>query len=525
MKKMVTAVALVGLSLPVMAQALEFQTPGALGIGRAGVARTTDAYATFINPAGLAFYDQANPFSTKFNGGVGVSINASLADNVDKIGKLDTGKLSYTAESNPTNDPVIDNRNLVNATASTAQAVQALAIIDNVSKTGGALTVNVDLALAFQYRNFALGIGGLSEIGARVDPKKVDLGNLRTGASNVAAVNTAGQNVTALVKDLNGGITPTGAVAQSTNYFTPTQWASVVNSIVTSTGATQAEAATLANKVGSQLGAPGTQLAGLTTDQVVTGLNLAASTFNGGSIDSNTTRVDLVGIILAEIPFSYGHKLDLGTFGKLGIGGTAKVMQATVYTQSPYLFKDFKDGSSSFTTKVKDSKTDSVTFGIDLGALWRYEDLQAVGPINVGLVARNLNSPKFDAPAPYAGASKGNVKVKPQARLGLGLEPLSWLSIAADMDVTKNETILPDVYSQNVGGGLELHWYLAALRLGILKNIAESGSKPVITAGIGLGPRWFRLDIDAAVATDTGKYDGTTYPREAKVEFGLSTIF
>ena len=53
MKKMMTAVALLGLSLPVMAQALEFQTPGALGMGRAGVARTTDAYATFINPAGL----------------------------------------------------------------------------------------------------------------------------------------------------------------------------------------------------------------------------------------------------------------------------------------------------------------------------------------------------------------------------------------------------------------------------------------------------------------------------------------
>ena len=41
MKKMMTAIALFGLAIPVMAQAAEFQTPGTLGMGRAGVARTT----------------------------------------------------------------------------------------------------------------------------------------------------------------------------------------------------------------------------------------------------------------------------------------------------------------------------------------------------------------------------------------------------------------------------------------------------------------------------------------------------
>ena len=92
MKKMRTAIVLLGLSLPVMAQAAEFQTPGALGMGRAGVARTTDAYATFINPAGLAFYDKA--FNMKLGAGLGVSISSSLADNFDKVGKLDLSSSS-----------------------------------------------------------------------------------------------------------------------------------------------------------------------------------------------------------------------------------------------------------------------------------------------------------------------------------------------------------------------------------------------------------------------------------------------
>ncbi|MFA7403476.1 MAG: conjugal transfer protein TraF [Pelobacteraceae bacterium] len=513
MKKMMAAVALLGLSLPVMAQALEFQTPGSLGIGRAGVARTTDAYSIFWNPAGLAFYEKS--FSAKFNGGAGVAINAALADNVDKIGKLDTDKLSYTATGNAATDAA-------NAVASTAQAVQALAIIDDIDKTKGELTVNVDLALGFQYRNFALGIGGVSEIGA--GNVKVDRANLRTGDSSTTST-VALSNIQSLVRDMNGGVAPT-VTTNTQTYFNQTQWQSVVDKIkVAVPGVSDAEAATLANKTGAQLAASGTSLAGLSPDQVVSGLELAAQSFNGGSIDNNKSTVDLVGIVVAEIPFSYGHKLDLGALGKLGVGATVKVMQGTVYGKQALIFKDFKEGSSDFTSRVKDSKDESTAFGIDLGALWRYEDLKSVGPINVGFVAKNLNSPKFDGPTPAAGAEKTSIKVKPQARIGVGLDPLSWLSIAADMDVTKNETVLPGTHSQNLGGGLEMHWNFAAIRAGIYKNIAESGSKPIVTAGLGLGPQWLRFDIDAAVSTDKGRYDNTSYPREAKVEFGLSTTF
>jgi hypothetical protein len=157
--------------------------------------------------------------------------------------------------------------------------------------------------------------------------------------------------------------------------------------------------------------------------------------------------------------------------------------------------------------------------------LWRYEDVPYVGPINVGLVAKNLNSPKFDGPTPAAGFVKRDVTVKPQVRMGIGLDPLSWLSIAADMDMTKNDTILADEKNQNLGAGLELHWAYGAIRLGMYNNIAESSSSPILTAGIGLGPHWFRFDIDGAISTESGKYKDTSYPREAKVEFGLSTAF
>jgi hypothetical protein len=204
-------------------------------------------------------------------------------------------------------------------------------------------------------------------------------------------------------------------------------------------------------------------------------------------------------------------------------------MKGTVYSQDVIVssLKDSKDA----TTKAKDQHSESTQFGLDLGALWRLEDVKYVGPVNVGLALKNLNSPKFDGPKnPTTGAATDKIKVEPQARIGLGLDPLSWLSIAVDMDLTKNKTVIPGRDSQLIGGGLEAHfdhWYALwlALRAGVYKNIGETGSKPVITAGLSLGPKWLRFDVNGAFATETAKYDNKSYPNEAKVEFGLSTAF
>jgi hypothetical protein len=518
MKKILTAAALLGLSLPVAAQALEFQTPGALGMGRAGVARSTDAYATFINPAGLAFYDKA--FSMRLGGGVGVSITSSLADNIDKIGKLglsNGGGMNYSASAQ--------------ATDATVKAVQFAGIIDELAQKKGDLAINVDLALAFQVQNFGLGVIGTTELGAGVG--YVDTINLRMGSTTSGATSTANVNTLAADMGITAGspTTPTYSAAGLTSSgFTSAQFSQIVTALQ-GAGASSTTAAQLAVKLDAQLATSGASQAGLTPAQLVSALNLTAATMNptNGSIDSNTSTVQLRGIAIAEVPLAYGHKFDLGSFGKLGIGGAAKIMQGTVYSQDVVVssLKDSKDA----TTKAKDQHSESTQFGLDLGALWRLEDVKFVGPVNVGLALKNLNSPKFDGPKnPTTGAATDKIKVEPQARLGLGLDPLSWLSLAADMDLTKNKTILPGRDSQLIGGGLEAHfdhWYALwlALRAGAYKNIGDSGSKPVITAGLSLGPQYFRFDVNGAFATETAKYDNKSYPNEAKVEFGLSTSF
>ncbi len=515
MKKIMTAVTLLGLSLPVMAQAMEFQTPGALGMGRAGVARTTDSYATFINPAGLAFYEKS--FSMRLGAGVGVAISSSLADNVDKIGKLDLSTTDMNYSAGATAQQVTD---------ATAKAAQYAGVLQDLNDKKGDLAVNVDLTLGFQFRNFGLGIIGISEVGAGVG--SVDLVNIRAGNTGVAT------SVTQLSADMGASSLNSNGIA---TYFSPAEYSKLLEALApaaTSTAAQIQQAKNLLTTLEVQLKSSGGNTTGLTPAQIAQGLQVIAPTLTATSaantsIDNNKTTVLLRGLAVVEVPLAYGHKFDLGSFGKLGIGAAAKVMQGTVYS-TDYEVMKLKD-SKDITSKVKDNHSESTQLGVDLGVLWRLEEIKFIGPINVGLAVKNLNSPKFDGPKdPVTFAPTEKVKVEPQGRIGLGLEPLSWLSLAADFDITKNKTIMQGRDSQNIGGGLEAHfehWYALwlALRAGAYKNIAETAGKPVITGGLSLGPRWMRFDLDAAVATATGRYDNQSYPREAKVEFGLSTTF
>lgn len=511
MKKMLTAVALLGLSLPVAAQAMEFQTPGALGMGRAGVARTTDAYATFINPAGLAFYQRA--FSTRLNALVGVAVTSNMADNIDKVGKLeldDGASLSFTSTSTP-----------AEVASATTKAAQFAGVLTNLNEKRGDLSLNADLSLGFQFRNFGLGLFGTSDLGAFVG--NVDLVNVRVGDSATNFSPTVSQ-FAALLGASAG--TSTGVAT----YFSQAAYDQLVLSYQAAGAASLQEARDLTSKLETELSADGVNTTGLTPDQIAQGLQVIAPTLGttGGTIDNNTTTVLLRGIAIAEIPLAYGHKFDLGRFGKLGIGGSAKVMMGTVYSSDVEVMN--LEDSDDAADRIDDEHAESTKFGVDLGALWRLEGVKYIGPINVGLALKNLNSPEFDGPRnPITGAVT-KVKVEPQARLGFALDPLSWLSIAADLDLTKNKSVTPGRESQLFGGGIEAHfdhWYALwlALRVGAYKNIAQDSSKPVITAGLSLGPKYLRLDINGAVATEKGRYDNKSVPLEGKVEFGLSTAF
>lgn len=192
----------------------------------------------------------------------------------------------------------------------------------------------------------------------------------------------------------------------------------------------------------------------------------------------------LRGLEARQLAFSYAYAFSDKTFS---IGITAKVIQGASYNGST----DLQGGSGVSTTDHFGKPTISTTYGIDLGAIYRPSSL-----IRFAIVAKDINTPTFD------GAGGGELKLEPQVRTGVAINPYSSLTLTADVDVTSNKTFVPGVKSQLLSFGLEqtiLSEFLS-FRVGTFKNMQDASTPFVPTAGLGI--RWFNFRADAG-----GGYD------------------
>lgn len=223
-------------------------------------------------------------------------------------------------------------------------------------------------------------------------------------------------------------------------------------------------------------------------------------------VENGDINADIRAIALAEVPIAYGHKLELSG-GNLMIGGALKYMQALTYTDT-YNIDNTENANSS---QLEETST---SFGVDLGLA--YEPYFAQD-LTLAVVGKNLNTPEFTF------ADGAIVKIKPMVRVGVAYNILESLEIAADVDVTKNETFVSGVENQMVGGGLNWHpasWF--ALRGGAMKNLdANDQADLIYTAGLGFGFKWFQLDLSGQVSNKTSTVGDTTLPQYAKVNLAL----
>jgi len=511
MKKMRIAVALLGLSLPVMAEATEFQTPGALGMGGAGVARNNGALTAYWNPAGGAFNE--TPFAMHVGVGIGARGSEGLAENIDRLSDVDFDNVKSFSSTQ-------------GATA-VGDMVKTITVLDDIGKRNGNIALNGQVPLGFAIKHVSFGVYGNFE--GYILPK-ADIVNILPTSANSTPVS---------VTDIYNAVA--GQTYTPSGYFSSTQLTGLAGQfepyLTASPGLTAAQKAQqLTYAIDSQLA--GSNIPASTSYDSLTATLIPALTSPDGSktFNKNTTSAMTKAITYYEVPLSYGHPFDFGNYGKLGIGATAKIISGTVY-QNQVLLVNRPGGdnisSSDLVDDITKNSKSSVNFGIDLGALYKYDKW-----LSVGLVAKNLNSPKFDAPdydAPVANdptqttiVHGEDVKLKPQLRLGVAVEPYSWLLIASDLDLTNNDTVAPgtvvgsSVKSRNFGGGVEVHPYSwLRVRGGAYKNLAASDVGMVLTAGFTL----FVLDVDGAFATDTFKIGSSTIPQEAKVQVAMSFAF
>lgn len=511
------------------ALAAEFQPlGGALGMGGAGVARNMGPYAPYWNPAGLAFADKG--FAMTLGGGVGVRVSEGLADNVDRLAKF--------TEGNPS---VIDNLENINTSGADPKAVadivSLLAVINDIRPRRGTISMNADVAAGFQIRRIGLGLFATSEGFAQPLP---DLTNVLPTTSSTTTVTRS---------DI---VTLVGSPTTDPNTYFTTSQISAMQSALQAAGFSSGESTNIISALAGQLTSGSATLQSVTPEQIATAVSTifapalqSATSGSTTTIDKNQTAAMVKNVLFFELPISYGHPFDLGPNGKLGIGASLKAVRGRVYQTRIRLVENNNSVSSGdIADNFRDNYEESDAITVDVGAQYRYGEW-----LTVGVVGKNLTSPTFKSPQlkdQYGSFVDANgnvvtvpvrdadVKLKPQVRAGVMIEPASWITLAADLDLTENETVLStstiggeklDYKSRTLGGGVEFHLSWAKLRAGMYKNLSNDDIGPVATAGFSLGIPWVLLEVDGAYGLKEARYKEKDYPREARANAQLTIQF
>jgi hypothetical protein len=229
-------------------------------------------------------------------------------------------------------------------------------------------------------------------------------------------------------------------------------------------------------------------------------------------VGNNDTTLTGIGINTVQPALSFA--LSLG--GKVFLGANAKMIYASTYVHSEAVgtsnFDDFLD-------RLDNSKTRSNEASLDAGII--------VAPserFSIGVVGRDLTSPSFPVQGVYALKSSPvppsdvttqymvkEIELKPQVRAGIAWQPFQTFTLAADYDLTKNETFTPGYEDQTLALGLEKTFWSEYLscRLGAYRNLADNEANTVYTAGLGTRILAFRLDLAGAYDFDEREYQAS----------------
>ena len=228
------------------------------------------------------------------------------------------------------------------------------------------------------------------------------------------------------------------------------------------------------------------------------------------AMDNGLTYLKVKGAVLGEVPIGYGHKFETN-LGDFMVGGALKFMEALTYTDRLKI-----DQSGEEDNAVRKEKQ-SANFGVDLG--FAYQPSFSYD-LTFGLVAKNINAPEFD----YQDGSK--YKVNPLVRTGVAYSIFDSLEVAADLDLTKNALLNDEVDSQMLGAGINYEPFSSifalSLRGGLMHNLDTHDKAGLIyTAGLGIGVKWFQLDLSGQMSGGTSTVEGYSVPLYSKVNLAL----
>jgi hypothetical protein len=202
------------------------------------------------------------------------------------------------------------------------------------------------------------------------------------------------------------------------------------------------------------------------------------------SVLQNQTGARVRGLFTEELTVGYGQPIG----DMISLGVTLKGIWGVTYSKD-YVFRNLPKTPDLVKDLIAFERTEnSFALGVDAGAL--------ITPTNwlaFGVTGKNLDFPAFRLD------DGRHLVVDPNARAGVAVFPVPWVTLAADVDLFQNSsTVLPGYHSQVVCGGAEFDLGLVALRAGVSKNIADPTEQVLLHAGAAL--RILRFTLEAAVA-------------------------
>ncbi len=520
MKKIIFSLALL-FPLNIFADQWKILGVRPMGMGGAFVAMAQGPIAQYWNPAGLAQKSTGNVSGLEIPASVGIEMTGGIMANASEIGDM-AGTFSSikTAQTNGT---------ALNA-EQVAAFTKTLSLLSDMNQSGKGALVETAAGVNFKFSKVAISVNNYTTIGLNPYIDTVNIG-LGTGTGLLGINLSSGPT--------NGKIDPPDSTSQqsaantiATALDTVLVFGDLEELICGSAGCLASDGLDsnqkLANLIVNEAAA-----SGLSDQQIMEAANqiskyasqaapLIKNAASGNAYTNNQSNLSLDGGSFTEVSFGYGKYFNF--LPGLAIGANIKAVQGQI-AATTFKFMDDSNTNNAFDNFLDDSKK-TWEPAADIGILWNIKEKYPKAPMNprVGLVVRNINSPKFDGPYGL------NYKLERQARLGLAFSPANFWHFAADIDITKNKTSVDGFDSRILALGTEINLinrkaFNIPLRAGISKNLAESYSKTAYSLGTGLNLLYLHFDVSAQISSEKTEIDGTKYPNKVNIAAGLGLLF
>ncbi len=209
-----------------------------------------------------------------------------------------------------------------------------------------------------------------------------------------------------------------------------------------------------------------------------------------------TSTADIRGVLITEAGVSFSH-----SYNGFALGITPKYVNIETF---------------DYRATIDDADTDSFdgdryvrsysNFNLDLGVAKAVSD-----KINVGLIVKNVIEKKYDTVQKELLSNAlydirgGAIIIRPQARAGIAYQG-DWVTLAADLDLTKNRATGFEQSSQQLGLGAEFNALgFLQLRLGYKSDFEDSDRS---TASAGLGVAFLGAHVDVAISGNGDEIGG-----------------